>query len=327
MGKSLLLILLCSCFYFSQASDTAYSSQVHFRSGSYILNGQLLLPQRTARVPAIVFLVGSGEASYRTHYRTMLEEAFEKQFLPQGVALLYFDKRGIGGSQGKWYESDFYERADDAKAAIDFLKTLPEIDASRIGVVGHSQGGWIAQIVAARYPKDVAFMVSLAGPTFSVRDQLTNDFESQFRCKGMPAARAHRKAGVKAAAVLGITSLLPINPAWRQLKEIRSFTPRHEIKTLSCPSFFLFAENDALVYPQKSIDRLNRIFGNKILAHMEVKTIAGANHGFHLTEFCYAGAWKARPLSPEFLSTLKDWVLRQVNRQPLQARANSSITQ
>lgn len=313
MKKNLMLLLLVICSYCVYAADTTYSSQVEFRSGPYILSGQLLLPKASGKVPVIVFLVGSGgETSHRNIYRLMLEEAFEKQLLPEGVALFYFDKRGVGHSQGKWYETDFYERADDAKAAIDFLKTQPEIDATRIGVAGHSQGGWIAQIVAARYPKDVAFMVSLAGPTFSVKEQLANDIETQLRCKGAPVAKARRKAIMKATAILAVTSLAPVNPAWKQLKVIRSFDPKRETRALSQPGLFLFAENDALVYPQKAIENLKRIYRNKIPAHIEYKTIAGANHGFHLTDLCYKGAWKAKPLSPEFLSTLKTWILKQV---------------
>lgn len=316
MKKNLILLLLVICCYYVQAADTTYSSSVRFKSGSFLLDGQLLLPKAAGKVPVLVFLVGSGgETSHRNIYRLMLQENFEKQFLPQGIALFYFDKRGVGASEGKWYETDFYERADDAKAAIDYLKTLPEIDTTRIGVVGHSQGGWIAQIAAARYPKDVAFMVSLAGPTFGVKEQLANDTESQLRCKGVPAQKAHRKAGFKATSILTVTSLIPANPVWKQLKVIRSFSPEREIKALSQPALFLFAENDALVYPQRSIAYLNRIYGGKIPSHIEYKTIAGTNHGFHLADLCYSGPWKDKPFSPEFQETLREWVLKQVGGQ------------
>jgi len=81
------------------------------------------------------------------------------------VAVLYFDKRGIGQSEGKWFNTSFEERAADVKAAADYLKTLSNIDTNKIAVVGHSQGGCLA-----KYPKTFAGGISMAGPTFSAKN-------------------------------------------------------------------------------------------------------------------------------------------------------------
>ena len=98
--------------------------------------------------PAILFLVGSGPNS--THnglYTDFVLENLEQLFLQHSVALMYFDKRGVGLSEGRWHRTDLYERADDARAAVQFLQQHPDIDPTRIGVVGHSEGGTVAQIL------------------------------------------------------------------------------------------------------------------------------------------------------------------------------------
>ncbi len=64
--------------------------------------------------------------------------------LEQGYAVLYCNKRGLGESTGNWKKNSFQGRADDAYAAVSYLKSLPFIDGNRIGISGHSQGGWIA---------------------------------------------------------------------------------------------------------------------------------------------------------------------------------------
>lgn len=312
------LVLLSSFLLFllrASASDTAYKTSISFYSSGYKLQGDLILPKRPGPVPVVVFLVGSGpNTSHRSDYRRMLEEAFEKQLLPEGVGLFYFDKRGVAPSEGKWQETDFYGRADDAKAAIDALKTLPEIDPARIGLAGHSQGGWIAQVAAARYPQDVAFIVSLAGPTFSVRKQVLNDVQSQYRCQGLDSVVVHRKAARKTFATFAFTSMAPLYPQWRQLKVIGGFDPAREIKALRCPTLYLFGENDRLVYPQWGIEHLEQIFPGGLPPHIEYRVIPGANHGFVLADFCYNGYWKERPYSPVFLATLKEWVTKQALR-------------
>jgi pimeloyl-ACP methyl ester carboxylesterase len=80
-----------------------------------------------------------------------------------GVALLTYDKRGVGDSTGDWERSSFLDLADDALAAVHFLQQHPRIISNKVGVLGVSQGGWIAPL-AASGSKDIAFLVSISGP-------------------------------------------------------------------------------------------------------------------------------------------------------------------
>lgn len=81
----------------------------------------------------------------------------------KGLAVLRYDKRGVGGSSGDYDAATTADFASDAEAAVAWLKTQPHIAASRVGVLGHSEGGIIAPAVAAA-DKSVAFVVMIAGP-------------------------------------------------------------------------------------------------------------------------------------------------------------------
>jgi len=154
---SILIILALSLYanfvhneLFSSKNDlpnldtTSYGKgiSISFKSGQYTLKGNLLVPKASGRkFPAIIFNVGSAVSSYASNYTKFLDSLFEKNLPLDSVALLYFDKRGIGRSEGKWCSTSFEERAADVKTAADYLKTLSNIDTNKIAVVGHSQGG------------------------------------------------------------------------------------------------------------------------------------------------------------------------------------------
>jgi pimeloyl-ACP methyl ester carboxylesterase len=83
-----------------------------------------------------------------------------------GIAVLRSDDRGVGGSTGNVMSATIDDNAGDVLAAVDLLKEHEKIDARRVGLVGHSEGGWVGPLVASR-GRDVAFVVMLAGPAVS----------------------------------------------------------------------------------------------------------------------------------------------------------------
>ncbi len=114
-----------------------------FPSGELELRGKLVLPLGEPPFPAIVFVHGSERYS-----------AVDNYFLPylfasHGVAAFVFDKRGTGGSTGK-YIQNFYLLSDDVVAAVDWLRQRPEIEPGNIHLGGYSQGGWIAPLAATK---------------------------------------------------------------------------------------------------------------------------------------------------------------------------------
>lgn len=127
------------------------------------LAGTLTLPNKVGVFPAVVLISGSGQQNRD-------EEIFgHKPFLvladhltKNGIAVLRYDDRGTGASKGNFKASTTKDFAMDAASALNYLKTRKEIDKGKIGLIGHSEGGIIAPMVAIK-SNDIAFMVLMAG--------------------------------------------------------------------------------------------------------------------------------------------------------------------
>lgn len=153
-------------------------SEVTFRNGDVTLAGDLLVPAGSAPHPGIVLVHGSG-AGRRSQLAPM---AFV--FLEQGFAVLTYDKRGCGASTGDWKKAGFPELALDALAGVSLLRARRDIDPSRVGLYGISQGGWIAPL-AASTSRDVAFVIAHSGPGVTPAEQ--DVFATSNQLRGMGA--------------------------------------------------------------------------------------------------------------------------------------------
>jgi hypothetical protein len=128
------------------------------------LAGTLSTPPSGGPFPAVLLISGSGPQDRDetiVGHKPFLVLADHLTRL--GVAVLRVDDRGVGQSTGQFLECTSQDFADDALAFIEFLKAHSKIDSRRIGLIGHSEGGLIAPLVAAR-SADVAFVVLMAGP-------------------------------------------------------------------------------------------------------------------------------------------------------------------
>lgn len=133
-------------------------------AGHNQLAGTLSMPNGKSPFPSVVLISGTGhntrdEDVWGHKVFLVLADALTRK----GIAVLRYDKRGVGGSSGDYGAATTADFTSDAQAAVDWLKTRPQIDARRIGVLGHSEGGIIAPAVAAE-DKSVAAVVMIAGP-------------------------------------------------------------------------------------------------------------------------------------------------------------------
>lgn len=133
-----------------------------------ILAGTLTIPvEGEGPFPTVVLISGSGPQNRDSEvlgHRPFLILA--DQLTRNGLAVLRFDDRGVGKSKGDFAAATTLDFASDVIAAIKYLKTRTEVDSKHIGLIGHSEGGYVAPIVASR-TRDVAFLVLLAGPGVS----------------------------------------------------------------------------------------------------------------------------------------------------------------
>jgi len=150
------------------------------------LAGTLTVPEGDGPHPAVVLISGSGpQDRNETIFGHEPFRVLADHLSRRGIAVLRFDDRGVGGSGGSPATATSVDFAGDVVAGIEFLKKQPGIDPRRIGLIGHSEGGIIAPMVAVKHPEDVAFIVLLAGTGVPGRDVLILQSELMARATGM----------------------------------------------------------------------------------------------------------------------------------------------
>lgn len=161
------------------------------RNGQIVeLGGTIAIPKGIAPgkkgFPAVVLVSGSGQQN--RDEEIFLHKPFlviAEHFARQGIATLRYDDRGVGNSRGDYVNATTYDYADDAEFLFNYLRRHDKIDGSRVGILGHSEGGSIAPMIAARNKK-VAFVVMMAGSGCKGSDILLQQNEALFLSKEVP---------------------------------------------------------------------------------------------------------------------------------------------
>ncbi|HSG43710.1 MAG TPA: alpha/beta fold hydrolase [Anaerolineales bacterium] len=149
---------------------------VSFHNQNIKLVGTLFKPNEDGIHPAIV-VVHSASGGERTD---PFYDHLKIELPKRGIAVLVFDRRGSGDSQGDFATADFDDLADDVVAAVEYLESRADIDRSRISLHGTSQGGWIAPHAAAKKP-DIACVVAVSASGVSPAEQM--DYGVAFHLK------------------------------------------------------------------------------------------------------------------------------------------------
>jgi pimeloyl-ACP methyl ester carboxylesterase len=142
-----------------KSEEVKFTNQV----ASIDLTGTLTIPDGEGPFPGVIMISGSGPQNRNEELMGHKPFLVIADYLSRhGIAVLRYDDRGVGQSQGTPLNATSADFAGDAEAALLFLKTRNDIDPGTIGLAGHSEGGLITSIVAAANPS-VAFVISLAG--------------------------------------------------------------------------------------------------------------------------------------------------------------------
>lgn len=179
-------------------SPAATAEEVRFASGDLALAGTLLLPPGPGPHPAVLFLTGSGPQDRDNAMLELLPGyqpygQFAEALAQQGIASLRFDDRGVGGSEGEMAAAVSSELLADADAALGYLRSRDEIDPERIGVLGHSQGGVIAAMLAAAHP-EIEFVIALATPALDGYETVKDSLSRLAETTGLPAEQVEPAA-------------------------------------------------------------------------------------------------------------------------------------
>lgn len=150
------------------------------------LKGTLTKPSGEGKFPAVVLITGSGPNT-RDHeilghkpFWVMADYLSEN-----GVVVLRYDERGVGESNGDFSLANIEDLKNDVVSGIEFLKNHPSVDLSKIGVIGHSEGGLITWMLGSER-HDLSFLISLAGPVVPIKDMMTKQTEELVKVAGAP---------------------------------------------------------------------------------------------------------------------------------------------
>ncbi len=130
----------------------------------------ITIPEGTGPFPAAIMITGSGAQNRDEEIMGHRSFAVIADYLTRkGFIILRVDDRGMGKSTGKFSEATSKDFEDDVSNSVDYLLSRPEVDKTKLGLIGHSEGGMIAPMVATKR-KDINFIVLLAGPGVKIID-------------------------------------------------------------------------------------------------------------------------------------------------------------
>ena len=325
---------------------------VENKAAGITLAGTLTSPQTGGPFPAVVLITGSGPENRD-------EEVFgHKPFLVladyltrQGIAVLRCDDRGVGKSGGDSHAATTVDLATDAQASFEYLKTRKDIDPKRIGLLGHSEGGIIAPIVANETP-DVAFVVLMAGTGLPGDSILMLQSWLAAKAEGAADTTLAKNAVVErttlnivknerdtAVAAAKLRPLLKQTMAQmspndsqalnssdqaveQEIKQVLSpwfryfvsYDPRPALMKLKQPVLAINGSKDVQVAPKENLAAIEAALkagGNKDYV---VKELPGLNHLFQTanTGGVIEYAKIEETISPSALSVMGDWILAHV---------------
>jgi dienelactone hydrolase len=158
--------------------DIERREDVRFSNGNVQLAGTLISPTTQGPHPAVILVHASG-AEDREYLLP-----FARFLIRHGVAVLGYDKRGVGASTGDWNKASFDDLAGDVVAAFEYLKSRNDIRRAEIGMLGWSQAGWVMPLAATR-AQDFAFLISISGAGVSGAETTIDQARNEMAANGM----------------------------------------------------------------------------------------------------------------------------------------------
>ena len=296
--------------YSAPASAPYTSEDVRVNTpGSFVLAGTLTMPKgRNARVPAVVMITGSGledrdetvpgVSGYRP-FRQIADTLSRR-----GIAVLRMDDRSFGESGGDAASATTADFANDIRAALAYLKARPDIDDRHLFLIGHSEGGEIAPMIAATDPS-LAGIVTLAGPALTGREISHAQLE-------YAVTRDTTLSAVRRDSILNGQDAMLDSAATRQpwVKYYLSYDPIATAKTVRVPALVLQGGNDRQVSPDQAekLAAALRAGGDK---DVTVHVFPELDHLFLVDPTGDPSGYPRLPsklIGADVLGTIADWV-------------------
>jgi fermentation-respiration switch protein FrsA (DUF1100 family) len=313
-----------------------------------VLAGTLTFPKEGNNFPAVVMITGSGGQDRNEELLGHKPFLVIADYLTQNeIAVLRFDDRGIAQSTGNHDAATSEDFAKDVLAAVEFLKERREIDKTKIGLIGHSEGGMIAPLVGVQ-SDDIAFMVMMAGlgipgdsilylqgeliqraegiseeviqksiklqkEIFSIiknnndDEKIVEDLRDKFHVE-YSAMTEEEKSKLGDPEVYINMQIKTIASPW--FKYFLRFDPAPILENVKCPVLAINGEKDLQVPPKENLSAIESALkkgGNK---NFEVKMLPGLNHLFQTSTTGKISEYGKieETISPVALQTMLNWI-------------------
>jgi fermentation-respiration switch protein FrsA (DUF1100 family) len=308
------------------------------KAAGITLAATITIPPEHGPFPAALLIVGSGphdrDESLMGHSPFLVLSDFLTR---KGIVVLRADKRGIGKSSGDYASATTVDFATDAEAGVAYLETRPEVDRHKIGLIGHSEGGVVAPMVAAK-DSDVAFIVMMAGSGVPGDDIIVEQTLRIAEAGGESHEEAAKNAleerkiltmveQEKDDAVLvkklreelaGKASEATLNA---QIKALTSpwyryflqYDPAMALRKVTCPVLALIGQKDMQVPADQNVPAIRKALeasGNK---NFEADELPGLNHLFQTAQTGSPNEYGKieETISPVALDKIASWILKQ----------------
>ncbi|MGD8868531.1 MAG: alpha/beta fold hydrolase [Gemmatimonadales bacterium] len=315
--------------------------EVRFEPEDVTLAGTLSLPRGTGPWPAVVLISGSGAQDRNEDtpgpggLKLGIFRAIADTLTRRGIAVLRYDDRGVGGSGGSLATAGLSDLVADVEAAVRYVRARPEIDAARIALVGHSEGGIIAPIVAAQ-DSALAGIVLMAGTATPLDSVLVEQAVAAAREAGGDSAslaESRRLMERMSRAVRDEEDIesLDLPPALEQmarskwLREHVEHDPLATIRRVQVPVLIVNGGQDVQVMPEHA-RRLAAALSEAGHPDFEVRIFPRLNHLFAVSRGEGTAEYtdpKAR-VDAEFLGYLADWLTARLLEGEAVNRRSSS---
>ncbi|MBI1744698.1 alpha/beta hydrolase [Candidatus Acetothermia bacterium] len=310
------------------------------------LAGTLTMPKSGSPFPAVVLITGSGPQNRDEELLGHKPFLVLADYLTRrGIAVLRFDDRGVGKSTGDFSKATSADFATDALAAVEYLKTRKEINLKQIGLIGHSEGGLIAPMVAVQSP-DVAFIVLMAGPGVPGdeilylqealiskvmgrnEEEIAKNREVQKRMyavvkeeKDQVAAEQKLREILKDASAKMSASEDAINAQIEQslspwFRYFLNYDPRPTLQKVKCPVLAINGEKDLQVPPQQNLPEIEKALKAGGNSDYSIVKLPSLNHLFQTSKTGAPSEYAQieETIAPVALETMGNWILQHTQK-------------
>lgn len=318
------------------------------------LAGTLTLPKEKGPFPAVVLISGSGQQDRdETVFGHRPFLILTDHLTRQGIAVLRYDDRGFGKSTGDPTNATSADFATDALAAVRYLQTRKEIDSRKIGLIGHSEGGLIAPMVAVQAPNEIAFIVLLAGPGVTGEELVLLQYELIARANGVSEKIIAQNLDVQRRVFAIVKEKSDVIEAEREIRDLLleelsklseeekrasglseavveaqikqvlspwfryflTYDPRPTLMQVRCPVLALNGEKDLQVPPSQNLPEIVKALEAGGNSDYTIVKLADLNHLFQTSTTGSPSEYAQieETFAPRALEVISTWILRHAH--------------